>query len=381
MRAVRTWSTPLALAACALAVLRALSSNPPAEATGREPLAGADATVPGPNGGYPAGWLYTHGPTILVSQGSSGTAWVGRGVNVDDVFLCGYNDTLYLPDPAATEGTMLATLMGDWKPNFLRLSLSMRSYARTASWLEDPARYAAPVTKVVEALGANPGTYVLVTLRSDASMLLGNPKDPDPTYLPSDRTNTPDAARYPTGTDAVYTALVDTFAQDGFVLFGISNEPGGMSRTDATIAAAMSHAVGTIRAEEDRLRVPHHVVAVQGNQYSADLRFYARAPLPYDNVVYELHYYPWTSRQSPADYDVAGVLPLIVGEYGGFTDAFPQSAFYEDMDDRHISNLAWDFEAFSDCTPDLVEVTRDAGRVVPTAWGTSVRDYLRTHDR
>ncbi len=57
-----------------------------------------DAAAPGPNGGYPAGWLYTNGNKIMVSTGSTGTQWMGRGVNVDDIFLCGDNNTLYLAD-------------------------------------------------------------------------------------------------------------------------------------------------------------------------------------------------------------------------------------------------------------------------------------------
>ena len=58
--------------------------------------AASDAAVPGPNGGYPAGWLYTDGNKIMVSTGSTGTQWMGRGVNMDDIFMCGYDNTLYL---------------------------------------------------------------------------------------------------------------------------------------------------------------------------------------------------------------------------------------------------------------------------------------------
>src|SRR5579862_6037079 len=50
----------------------------------------------GTDGGFPAGWLYTKGSTIYVSNGGSGTPWMGRGVNVDDIFLCGYDNTLWM---------------------------------------------------------------------------------------------------------------------------------------------------------------------------------------------------------------------------------------------------------------------------------------------
>ena len=42
----------------------------------------------------PAGWLYTQGNKILLSNGSTGTQWMGRGVNFDDIFMCGYNSSL-----------------------------------------------------------------------------------------------------------------------------------------------------------------------------------------------------------------------------------------------------------------------------------------------
>ncbi|MBV9945249.1 MAG: hypothetical protein JOZ69_00185, partial [Myxococcales bacterium] len=44
---------------------------------------------------YPAGWLYTSVNKILVSDGvSGGTTWMGRGVNIDDIHMCGYNGSL-----------------------------------------------------------------------------------------------------------------------------------------------------------------------------------------------------------------------------------------------------------------------------------------------
>src|SRR5262249_25509445 len=43
--------------------------------------------------GSPEGWLHTSGNQILTSDGQP---WVGRGVNVDDIFFCGYNNTLYM---------------------------------------------------------------------------------------------------------------------------------------------------------------------------------------------------------------------------------------------------------------------------------------------
>jgi hypothetical protein len=334
-----------------------------------------DASPSSADGGVPAGWLYTSGNQILVSTGAGAVPWMGRGVNTDDVFLCGYNNSLWMPSPDQTVETIVSGLMSGWKPTFVRISLAMDSYGTAVSWLDEPSKYRTPMTAVIGGIGANEGVHVLVTLRSDASMIgqdMGD-GDPEASGLPSDATTTPNASLWPSGTDAVYVALVDAFADSGFVLFGLTNEPGGNKLSNATIAAAMAHAVGVIRAEEDRLRVPHHVVSVQGNGWSSDISFYAAAPLPFDNVVYEVHGYP----PPPSSYTYSNI-PVIVGEYGSVTAA-TAAALYADLESKHISNLAWDFSPYSNCAPDLVTVTHSASTLTPTAWGSIVQSYLLSH--
>jgi hypothetical protein len=315
-----------------------------------------------------AGWLYTSGSKIYVSNGSGGgTPWMGRGVNMDDTYLCGYNYTLWMTAPEQTLTTIVSGLMSGWKPNFIRISLGMNSFNTVSSWLNNASQYKTPMTSVINAIGAYPNVYVLVTLRSDASMI-----GPDEaTGLPTDSSTTPNATAYPTGTDSVYTALVDTFANAKFVMFGLSNEPGGNSYSNAKIAAAMSHAVGVIRAEEDRLGVPHHIVSVQGNGWTSDISFYATAPLTYDNVVYEVHGYP----PATSSYTFSNI-PVILGEYGSLTSA---ASFYADLETKQLSNLAWDFEPYSNCAPDLVTVTQSATNLTATSWGSTVQSYLVAH--
>ncbi len=305
-----------------------------------------------------AGWLYTQGGKIYVHGGGQ---WMGRGVNMDDIFLCGYNNTLYLPTPDATLGMIASHLVTDWKPTFVRISLGMASDATQVSWLANPAQYKTPMTSVIEGIGANPGVYVLVTLRSDTTMTGQDMTDGDP-----EATGLPSAA-----TDATYTALVDTFAHDKFVLFGITNEPGGNKQSNATITAAMTHAVATIRAEEDHLGVPHHLISVQGNGWTSDISFYATTPLAGDNIIYEVHGYPPTT----ASYTYANI-PVIIGEYGTLASS---TAFYADVETKQIPNLAWDFEPYSDCSPDLLTVNDSATNLVPSTWGATVKAYLTSH--
>jgi hypothetical protein len=325
---------------------------------------GADAGrdgAPAADGGSPTGWLYTSGSKIYVSNGAGGgTQWMGRGVNVDDIFLCGYNYTLYLSSPDQTLEAIVAGAIG-WKANFLRISLAMASDGVTASWLSNASQYKTPMTNVIQSVGQSAGVYVLVTLRSDTTMTGQDQVDGDP-----EATGIPSAA-----TDAVFQALVDTFANDSFVLFGLSNEPGGNKASNAALSAAMSHSIGTIRAEEDKLGVPHHVVSVQGNSWTSDISFYAASPLPYDNVVYEVHGYP----PAASSYTYANI-PVIIGEYGSLTDS---AGFYADVESKQIPNLAWDFEPYSDCSPDLLTVTNSTSSLMPTSWGSTVQSYLASH--
>ncbi|HEY3822440.1 MAG TPA: cellulase family glycosylhydrolase [Polyangiaceae bacterium] len=349
-------------------------STPPAD--GGSPNDGGTVdSMPSPasDGGLPpAGWLYTVAGKneIYVSNGSSGTVWMGRGVNMDDLFLCGYNEGFWMTSPSGEQALtgMLSALMTDWKPTFLRVSLAMNSYPPyDIGWAADTSQYATLMTSFIEAIGAYPNTYVLITLRSEASMVNASNAQC--------AAGGDDAVCIPTsGTDATYKALVDTFKDKPYVLFGVSNEPGGNDGTQSQITSAMSHAVATIRAEEDADGVPHHLVSVQGLAYTSNIAFYDTAPLPYDNVVYEFHSYP-----PVASAYTQSKIPVIIGEYGpSGTDTSFTTALYADLEAKHIPNLAWDMDTFNDCAPDLATLTTTT-TITPSPWGQVVKAYLNAH--
>jgi len=340
---------------------------------GATAVGGASA---GGSSGLTAGWLYTLGNKIYVSDGKgSGKVWVGRGVNMTDLYLCGYNNTLWMPGADQALEHVASGLVSGWKANFVRISLSMNSYPIVTSWLANAAQYKTPMTNVINALGSHPNLYVLVTLRSDSSMIgLDTASgDAEATGLPSDTSTSPSSA-YPTGTDDTYVALVDSFANAPFVLFGLTNEPGGGILPEATIAAAMGHALSVIRAEEDRLGVPHHLVSVQGSSWSSNIGVYAKQPLAQDNVVYEVHGYP----PAASSYTYSN-LPVIIGEYGLFPNAGAQAAFYADLESKQIPSLAWDFDSYAGCAPDLLTTNQSDANLVSTAWGATVQTYLLAH--
>jgi len=311
------------------------------------------------------GWLYTKSGSnkIYVNNGSGETVWMGRGVNMDDVFHCGYNNSLWMTNPSGEKALqdIVTGLMRDWKPNFVRVSLGMHSYA-DVSWLTTPSQYRTSMEDVINALGAYPGVYVLVTLRSDTSM--NNCNSDDAVCIPAD------------STDAVYNALVDSFKDRPFVIFGLSNEPGGNTSTSAALRVAMSHAADVIRAREDTLGVPHHIIAVQGNNWTSRIDFYSTTPLTQDNVVYEYHSYP-PETTGTYGYTYPNI-PVIIGEYGNLSQS-EADAFHADVEAKSIPILAWDFSPFSNCAPDLLHVTHSATNLDPTAWGSIIQSYLLSH--
>jgi hypothetical protein len=349
--------------------------------TGDASSNGDGSTTPRGDGGLPSGWLYTSGNTIFVSSGGgTDTQWMARGVNTDDLFLCGYNNTLAMTGPNGQEILDIETthLIADWKPTFIRVSLSMNSFA-PQTWIGDGGAYKAGMTDVIDTLGSNPGVYVLVTLRTERSMIDQDPGNQEATNVPSDGTTTPDKTNYPNGTDDVYRALVDTFANANFVLFGLSNEPGGNTITKDVLVPRMTHAAQTIRDEEDKLGVPHHLISVQGTGYTSTIDFYSTTPLTIDNIVYEVHGYPPTNYTFPN-------IPVILGEYGpGGTPTLVDAGgvgaggFYDDIEAKKIPNIAWIFDSYSGCGPDLLDANHTDDNLVPTAWGTTVKTYLNAH--
>ena len=332
----------------------------------------ATTMTTGGTGGMPEGWLFTipGDNKIHVADGGAGTVWMGRGVNLDDIFLCGYNYGLWMDNPDGEQSllSVVDTMMTEWKPTFVRVSLAMNSFDPVVDWAPGSA-YRASMTHVVNAIGAHPGTYVLVTLRSAVTMVdaFGNPC----------AGGGDDAICIPTpGTDDVYRGLVDAFKDAPFVLFGVANEPGGQSSSDQDLWDSMSHAVDVIRAEEDLLGVPHHIVSVQGNQWTSKIGYYSGKPLPQDNVVYEYHSYPPVATGNNG-YTWPNI-PVIVGEYGPAGDPSAVDPFHADVEVKQIPNLAWTLSAYSNCSPDLVKVTFDSS-LQATAWGAKVKSYLLAH--
>ncbi|HEY1553514.1 MAG TPA: hypothetical protein VGF94_01710 [Kofleriaceae bacterium] len=55
------------------------------------------------------------------------------------------------------------------------------------------------------------------------------------------------------------------------------------------------------------------------------------------------------------------------------------SAFYDDVETKQIPDLAWDFESYRECDPDLLAVNQSDSNLVPSSWGQTVQAYLVAH--
>jgi hypothetical protein len=344
------------------------------------------------SGGSSAGWLHTVTGDNKIYD-SNNSVWVGRGVNIDDLFFGGYNCSFWMSDGDAAMMATVDVLMSSWKPTFVRVNLSMSGVynvststcpgAVLANWTDPIASntYKATMTKAIEALG-NAGAYVLVTLRTDETMIRYASAT---TTEPCDCSGSCDTAVcVPTAaTDAVYQALVDSFWDKPYVMFGASNEGGGFNPDSATLRTLMSHVVDVIRAQEATHGGQPHLISVQSTGYTSTSSYYSTNPLSQSNVVYEHHGYP------PTDYMHSNI-PIIIGEYGpsdmSGSNVSDLSGLNDNFETQQISNLAWIFEPINGVTPPLASgwsgvaaANMTETNLQLTSWGTLVKNYLLAH--
>jgi len=186
----------------------------------------------------------------------------------------------------------------------------------------------------------------------------------------------------------IWEALAERFAFDDHVLYGLCNEPeyNYDGALDADVWTAMNDAVAAIRAVEDDLGAPHHVVSVQGTGgWARFLDYYVTHPITAgdgDNVAYEVHVYDPESDFDDRFVTPSATLPVIIGEYGpadGYMTLDDSEALQAAAQEVEAPYLAWTFHA--NCAPNLLVDNSGGGCGVdmalePTEWGTLVMDDL-----
>ncbi len=312
------------------------------------------------------GWLYTAGNKIYTHDGQ---VWQGRGANLQDTRGC--NACAWSPPNTAEVKRRIDELTGAWNADFIRLTLeSYGSSQGRTHWqgiLSDP-EYLEDIKEIVDYIKTKPGVYVLLSVWADPGLTqLGWPTD---------------------NTIETWETLADMFKNDSHVLYGIANEPESNwnGNLDPDCWEAMNRAVEAIRAVENSLGTPSHIIAVQGTRaWARRLDYYINNPITAgggENIVYETHVYNPESEFQDLFVQPSQTLPVIIGEFGpasGFMTENDCIALMNRADSLSIPYLAWTFHMR--CPPNLLVDYSNWGCGVdmplePTSWGKILMDRL-----
>ncbi len=198
-------------------------------------------------------------------QGTQLTAENGEPVTLRGMSLF---DTTSYGEYANPE--VLAWLRDDWKATVFRAAM----YTNYNGRFVGEAAYG-PLVKAVQA-ALDTGMYVII----DWHILTdGNPL----VYLPQAK--------------AFFTQMASRFGSNPNVLYEICNEPNGKGVTwaDAVKPYALE-VIAAIRAVD-----PDNVIVVGTPEWSSQPQIAAADPLPFDNLMYTLHFYAGSHNQTYLD--------------------------------------------------------------------------------
>lgn len=133
------------------------------------------------------------------------------------------------------------------------------------------------------------------------------------------------------------------------IIYEICNEPNGPETTwEGHIKPYADEVIPAIRKND-----PDNIIIVGTPTWSQDVDIAADDPLPYDNVMYTLHFYAGSHGQSlrdKIDYALSKGLPIFVTEWGSCLNTGDGPVFHEEsmewikfLDERKISYVNWAF--------------------------------------
>ena len=166
---------------------------------------------------------------------------------------------------------------------------------------------------------------------------------------------------------AFFAEMAERYSGYDNVLYEICNEPNGV---DWAAVKRYAQAVIPVIREKD----PQAVIIVGNPDWSKDLYAVAADPLPYDNILYTLHFYAATHgqeyRDMTAELSQQG-LPIFVSEFGvtAASGGFPRDLdsadlWIELLERENISYCMWAFAKFSEpCSAIRSTVPRYSGFV------------------
>ncbi len=330
---------------------------------------------------HPPGWLYTEGNRVMLD----GQVWQGRGANIHDTRSCG--SCLYHEPNVDEVLRRIDALTGDWGADLVRFN--MESYGQAADLVQwggvlDSPTYLEDLETVVEHVSAKPGIYLMISPWIDPTLAVFQVTTDDGEE--DIATGWPSADSIP-----VWQLLAERFADNPRVIFGLADAPhhdAGES-WDAQVWMGMNDAAAAIRAVEDRLGTPRHLVAVQGtDHWGQHLDFYLEHPIAAgmgEDIVYESQFNDGAAI-FPTLFEAAEQLPVMIGKLSSW-DALGTSAEEADQlmtqaDEQGIPYAAWTFH--EQCvTGELLADERSGSacgvdmELVPTDWGEIVRGHLQ----
>jgi endoglucanase len=178
---------------------------------------------------------------------------------------------------------------------------------------------------------------------------------------------------------AFFDEMSSLYAKQDNVLYEICNEPN--TNCDwADVSAYANRVIPVIRKNK-----PNAVILAGTTTWSQDVDLAAAAPLPYENIMYVLHFYAGTHKDAlreKATTCLEGGLPIFISEFGtcdasgnGAID-YEQSGLWKELIDKYgLSYMCWNLancpETSSVIAPDcrkvghwLTEDLTDQGRLI-----------------
>ncbi|HOK42426.1 MAG TPA: glycoside hydrolase family 5 protein [Thermoclostridium caenicola] len=133
------------------------------------------------------------------------------------------------------------------------------------------------------------------------------------------------------------------------IIYEICNEPNGANTTwEGHIKPYADEVIPAIRKND-----PDNIIIVGTPTWSQDVDIAADDPLPYDNVMYALHFYAGSHGQflrDKIDYALSKGLPIFVSEWGSCLNTGDGPTFHEEsmewikfLDERNISYVNWSY--------------------------------------
>jgi endoglucanase len=166
----------------------------------------------------------------------------------------------------------------------------------------------------------------------------------------------------------MWAILAERYRDNPGVLYDIHNEA-----HDTTWTAWRDNATSIIAAIREKH--PKSLIFVSGLDWAYDLRGWAEGPLPFADIVYSTHPYPFKWEPWAWDKyfgDFAGKIPLFAGEFGGGEKDLVWGAKLIDyFNQKKIGWAAWSWVD----QPHLTLKDRRA----PTAFGDLVKAALLNH--